>query len=44
MNKDLGLGLIRSVIIIGAVVIALAIIAVLVMKETYDKDLDYYED
>jgi hypothetical protein len=44
MNKDLGLGLINSVIIIGAVVIALAIIAVLVMKETYDKDLDYYED
>ena len=38
-----GMGIIHSAMIVGAVVIPLAIIAVLYLKESHGKDLDYLE-
>ncbi len=38
-----GMGIVKSAMIIGAIVIPLAIIAVIALKETHGKDLDYFE-
>lgn len=41
MSPDMGI--IKSAIIVGAIVIPLAIIAVVILEESHDKDLDYVE-
>ena len=38
-----GMGIVKSAMIIGAIVIPLAILAVIALKETHGKDLDYFE-
>lgn len=40
---SVGIGIVQSAIIVGAVVIPLAIVATFFLEETYGKDLDYME-
>ena len=42
-SMSVGMGIVQSAMIVGAVVIPLAIIAVLCLEESHGKDLDYVE-
>ena len=44
LHSTLGMSLIESGVAIGAVVIPLAYLSVLTIKETFHRDLDFVED
>ena len=43
-SMSAGMGIVKSAMIIGAVVLPIAVLAVLYLKETHGKELDYVEE